>query len=392
MNRLVIFALACSICLPIERAHALGDQWYFGLGGGASWLQPNPEQPGLGLSQRQGTGGHVFFGRDLDDRSSGQITFYSLGEAQLENDEFVPFQAVDGSVLYRVYDSKDARISRGGMSIALYGRFALGYINRDTDIPLSNDAAVYFGAGGGAEWFITNNLSMRLEGMYHDRDAASGALQLVARFGGARRFQPARPPAPDNNIGSVPALPAPTTPAAEQTNPAVPAIPAVPAPPPTPVTPQTPALAQPSNTDLDGDGIQNQADQCPSSKAGFPVRPNGCALLDGVLSGVSFVDGSAELLPGATAQLDFLANVLAQYPQAKVELHAHTDDRNTVREQAMLTRARLRSMGTYLVSRGVRSNRLVLRSFGGTRPLYDNASAEGQAGNNRIEVLEHSPR
>ena len=382
MKRSVIFALACSICFPIERAYALGDQWYFGIGGGASWLQPNPEEPGLGLSARQGTGGQVFFGRDLDNRSSGQLTVYSLGEAQLENNEVVPFYALDGSVLYRIYDTKDARLSRGGMSLALYGRFALGYIERDTDVPLSNDAAVYFGAGGGAELFFTDNLSMRLEGMYHDRDAASGSLQLVARFGGAQRVQ-TRPAAPS----SVPAPTEPTAPTVAEpvvSTPVVPDAPSVLEPAPTPTLPL--------NLDTDGDAVANAQDQCPGSTPGFPVRANGCSLFDGVLSGISFADGSEQLLPGATDQLDFLANVLSQYPQARIELHAHTDDQGTVRDQAILTRARLRTIGTYLVRNGVRSNRLVLRSFGGTRPLYDNASAEGRAGNNRIEVIENSPQ
>lgn len=370
MKRSVIIALACSICLPIGSAHALGDQWYLGIGGGASWLQPNPERPGLGLSDRQGTGGHLFFGRDLDDRSSAQVTLYALGEAVLENDEIVPFNAADASVLYRVYDTKDSRLRRGGMSLALYGRFALGYLDRDTTVPLSNDATVYFGAGGGAEWFITNNLSMRLEGMYHDRDAASGSLQLVARFGGNRRLASrptARPPEPSAPVVATPIQP---------TAPVVP-VPVVPTP------------AAPSSLDADGDSVPNAQDQCPGSSAGFPVRGNGCALFDGVLSGVQFAEGRAELLPGATNQLDFLANVLTQYPQARVELHAHTNDQGTIREQAILTRARLRTMGTYLVSKGAKANRLVLRSFGGTRPLYDNASAEGRVGNNRIEVIEN---
>jgi len=251
---------------------------------------------------------------------------------------------------------------------------------------LSDDSDVYFGAGGGAELFLSNNISLRLEGMYHDQDASSGSLQLVGRFGGARGLQ-ARPiptPQPPPPSG----LPTPSTPSVTAPSLPVPDIPAAPTVP-VPSIPATPAapIAR-SSTDNDGDGVQNAQDQCPASAAGFPVRQTGCALFDGVLSGVTFATGTAELVPGATDQLDFLANVLAQYPQAKVELHAHTDDGGTVRDQAILTRARLRTIGTYLVSKGVRSNRLVLRSFGGTRPLYNNSSAEGQTGNNRIEVIE----
>lgn len=394
MKRSVIIALACSICLPIKSAYALDDQWYIGIGGGASWLQPNPVKPGLGLSARQGVGGHLFFGRDLDDRSSAQATFYALGEAQLENDaelsqddRIVPFNAADASILYRIYDTNDRRLRPSTLSLALYGRFALGFINRDTAVPLSNDAAVYFGAGGGAEMFFTKNLSLRLEGMYHDRDAASGSLQLVARFGGTRRLQNrpfTRPPAPSTGEVPPPSAPAPSA----STLPPTPTLPQAP----TVSAPAVPTPAIPTNQDSDGDSVPNAQDQCPGSKAGFPVRATGCALFDGVLSGVSFAQGTELLLPGATNQLDFLANVLKQYPQARVELHAHTDNQGTVRDQAILTRARLRTMGTYLVGKGIRSNRLVLRSFGGTRPLYDNATAEGRAANNRIEVIENNPQ
>jgi len=143
-----------------------------------------------------------------------------------------------------------------------------------------------------------------------------------------------------------------------------------------------------SNADQDGDNVADAQDQCLASPAGYPVRSNGCALFDGVLSGVSFVAGSAALLPDATDQLDFLADVLIQHPEAKVELHAHTDNNGEVADQTALTRSRVETIGAYLVRRGVEANRMVLRSFGGSRPLYDNETAQGRTGNNRVEVIE----
>ncbi len=382
MKQLVSFVFACAACIACGQAHALGDQWYIGIGGGSSWLQPNAVEPGVGIERRLGTGGHLFVGLDVDDRSSAQLTLYGLGDSELENQEIVTYYAFDGSVLYRFYDSIDTNLRREGFHVALYGRFALGYMDREKDVELSNDATVYFGAGGGAELFFTDNFSVRLEGLYHDRDAASASLQLVGRFGGRSRA-PARPP-----VVSAPPIPEPVTPAPTIPAPSVPepsvAVPSVPVPSvPTPVVPAVPVA-----DDFDGDRVADAQDKCPGSRVGFPVRANGCALFDGVLSGVKFAQGSPELLPGATAQLDFLADVLAQYPQARIELHAHTDNAGTVRDQAILTRGRLKTIGTYLVRKGVRSNRLVLRSFGGTRPLYDNASDAGRDGNNRIEVLE----
>jgi len=387
LKKSAFVALVGCLCIPVESAFARGDQWYIGFGGSAAWLEPNPVEIGLGLDARQGFGGNVFFGVDIDDRSSAQLTLYGLGAAELDNEELVPFYAVDGSVLYRFYDTNDRRLVPSQFSLALYGRFALGFMERDTDVPLSNDAAVYFGAGGGAELFLTRNLSLRAEGMYHDRDAASGSLQLVARFGGTSR-PTARPPISAPDAPGTPALPqAPSIPSTDVTVPEIPAVPnesvTAPAIPAAPTAPAQNAIA-----DADGDRVPDASDQCPASAVGFPVRANGCALFDGVLSGVNFSPRSSLLLQESTAQLDYLANVLNQYPEARIELHSHTDDQGSVREQAILTRGRLRTIGTYLVGRGVKANRLILRSFGGTRPLYDNGTTEGRAGNNRIEVLE----
>ena len=155
-------------------------------------------------------------------------------------------------------------------------------------------------------------------------------------------------------------------------------------------TPDTAGYAETgSAVDSDGDGVTDGRDGCPGSAAGYPVRDNGCALLDGVLSGVTFVEGTAELEPGAGAQLDSLARLLKQYPDARVDILAHTDSRGTVRDQAILARQRLKSVGTYLQKKGISGNRLVLRSFAGTRPLYRNDTPQGRKGNNRIEVIEN---
>jgi len=148
------------------------------------------------------------------------------------------------------------------------------------------------------------------------------------------------------------------------------------------------ASTQSGNADQDGDNVPDAEDQCPGSRSGYPVRSTGCALFDGVLSGVSFVQGSSALLPDTAGKLDFLASVLLLHPQAKVELHTHTDNSSSVTKQTALTRARVRTIGAYLVRQGVPEDRLTLRSFGASRPLYDNESEQGRIGNNRVEVIE----
>jgi len=370
---------ALLVVTPNTMARGLSDQWYIGIGGSGAWLQPDPDQPGNNVSEAVGTGGTVMIGRDLDERSSLQIQGFALGEALLDDGNAVTYTAGDASVLYRFYDSRDNNLVRGGFGTSLYGRFGLGYMLRESDTELERGSEVYFGAGGGLEMYMTNNLALRGEVFLHDLDSVSGSLSLVFRFAGSERGRGrlpstvSNPQAPRTQSSSSTSEPIAST--APTTTPVVP----VPA-------PQVPASTAP---DADKDGVEDGNDLCADSTPGYPVRADGCPLFDGVLSGIRFLPASVELAEGSDVQLDFLVDLLVnKYPNARVELHSHTDNDGDVRSQAILTRGRLRTVGTYLVDRGVRANRLVLRSFGGSRPLYDNVSQQGRDANNRIEVIE----
>lgn len=377
---LTIMSTGFFLQISAPGAWALDSQWYFGIGGGLSILEPNPDLSGLNVDDNQGVTGSLIFGRDLDKLSSVQLQLYSFGEATLTNDQTVSYNGGDVSLLYRFYDTRDGKLDRGVAGTALYGRLGLGFVDRSDDVALDHQQEIYFGFGAGAEVYLSRNIALRAEAFYHDQDLVSAQLALVTRFGGAAQ-RPRVPQLPNPGVQSgspdatstqLPQASAPVTPA--KTN------------------PETNESAQQTAADIgdtDGDGIPNTLDKCSDSVKDYPVREDGCSLLHGVLSGVQFLDGTSELAADATVQLDYLANLLKQYPQARVELLAHTDSRGDARQQSILTRARLRTVGTYLIEQGVSANRMVLRSFGGSRPLYDNATAEGRQRNNRIEVIEH---
>jgi len=261
-------------------------------------------------------------------------------------------------------------------------------MNRESDTELERESDVYFGLGAGTEVYITNNIALRFEGYMHDLDAISGSANLVFRFGGStpRAARPASttseslPPADESQDSALSSAPEPEPTASPSDGVQEADLEAA---------ASGAAGGAPSADDRDGDGIMNAGDQCADSNAGYPVRADGCPLFDGVLSGIRFVAGTAELEPSSFGQLDFLGLMLVnKYPNARIELHAHTDDEGDARSQSILTRARLRTVGTYLVGKGLRSNRMVLRSFGGSRPLYDNSTLEGRAANNRMEIFE----
>lgn len=375
-----LIAAACCLASPIGNAQSAGNAWYLGVGAGAAFLAPETIA-GIDASADATPAGTFYLGRDLSTRIGVQLQLHALGEIDFDNDdgalpgETAIYSAADVALLYRVLDTRSAS-SEGGLS--LYGRFGVGVLERDSDLELDQDDPLWLGLGAGVEWHLSHDLSLRAEGLFVDTDAAAGYVSLVGRFGrpAARRL----PELPDSisAANSSPSPPA-AAPADRSSDPA---------------SSQAAPAAEPSFTptidDRDGDGVANAADSCPRSPRGYPVTEIGCALLDGVLTGVRFVDGSGELLPGSAVQLDFLADLLLEYPEARIELHAHSDNRGSPRDQAVVTRARLRTVGTYLVNRGISATRLILRSFGGSRPLFDNNTVQGQMDNNRMEILEHT--
>jgi outer membrane protein OmpA-like peptidoglycan-associated protein len=369
-----------------SQAHA--DQWYVGIGGAASLLQPDTES-GVDAEDDLVLGPTIFFGHDVSQRLSVQVQLHGLVEVDYETSDAAPgnnsasYTGADGSVLFRLLDSRRRSVNTG-RGVALYARLGLGFMDRDSDLDLEYDEPTWFGLGGGIEIYLNQNLAVRAEGLYLDRDAAAGYLSLVGRFGGQEPS--VNPPSADERLPAA----APTEAAASDAASSPTAIDdAATSPSKRNGTPtDVPATRAPVPDDQDGDGIRDRQDLCPGSASGFPVQDNGCALLDGVLTGVRFAPGTAELLPGATEQLNFLADVLGEYPDARIELHAHSDNAGSTRDQAIITRARLKTVGTYMVSQGISASRLTLRSFGASRPLYNNDTPNGRAANNRIEIVE----
>lgn len=475
---------------------ALENQWYLGIGGGISQLQPDTDDTSVDVDDKNGQVATVFIGRDFDNRSSGQFQFHSLGEAEYSDGQgTASYTAGDASLLYRFYDSRDRRPRGTIFGTSFYGRFGFGFMHRDSDLSLDTDTPVYFGAGAGIETYLTFNLAMRLEALFHDTDSGSATFTLVSRFGGQRRRPTAPPPVvsrpatPEEQMPADASEPVPlatlepldpedtavTSITVQESAVAVPTdlpetydIPATISPPGLPgdtlpqpgviqpgvidndavaqlpeplttneqagagetadlppddssedtdpygipevevmtdaesdsipeveilgTTTETPAepddVARPQ-TDSDADGVLDDEDRCPDSTPGYPVNARGCPAFGGMLPNLTFNDRTADLANSSYEVLDELVQQLNDFPTTYIEIVAHTDNLGTEAEQSELTRQRLRSIGVYLVRHGISQDRLLLRSYGGSRPMFDNSTTEGRRRNNRIEVFEN---
>jgi OOP family OmpA-OmpF porin len=155
--------------------------------------------------------------------------------------------------------------------------------------------------------------------------------------------------------------------------------------------PNTPAGAavNASGCPLDGDndGVVDADDACPDTPAGQAVMSNGCAKNQAViLRGVNFEFNRAQLTPNAETILNGVAETLISSPGFTVELQGHTDSKGSDSYNMNLSQNRAKSVKTYLVNNGVASNRLTARGYGEEQPVASNDNSDGRAQNRRVEL------
>lgn len=173
-----------------------------------------------------------------------------------------------------------------------------------------------------------------------------------------------------------------------------------PPPEPQPITTECPEGSIKGNdgcvlADADHDGIPLPADQCPDApetKNGFEdedgcpdVLPEAVQEFTGVIPGISFKQGKSEVSPASYPALDKAAEVLAQYPDIVMEISGHTSSEGKAEVNQKLSEDRANAVATYLESKGIPRERLVVRGAGSSEPIADNATREGREKNRRIE-------
>ncbi len=102
-----------------------------------------------------------------------------------------------------------------------------------------------------------------------------------------------------------------------------------------------------------------------------------------VLKNVFFETGRAELLESSTNELDRLAGLLTDQPTLRVEIAGHTDDVGGEAANQLLSEQRALSVRNYLLERGIGAERVTTVGYGESRPVMDNDSEAGRAGNRR---------
>ncbi len=143
--------------------------------------------------------------------------------------------------------------------------------------------------------------------------------------------------------------------------------------------------------DTDNDGIANNEDSCPnqpgpSSNKGCPeIKEEVKEVLKFAMSAVQFETGKADLKPESFAVLDQIVGILNDYPDYKISIAGHTDDRGEASSNQILSENRAKACYTYLVSKGISPSRISHSGYGESLPIADNNTVEGRRLNRRVE-------
>ena len=100
---------------------------------------------------------------------------------------------------------------------------------------------------------------------------------------------------------------------------------------------------------------------------------------------VNFAFNSSELSSSAKTNLDKLAKVLVNNPDTNINIYGHTDNKGTDAYNMTLSEKRANSVVNYLVSHGVKRNRMFAKGMGESDPVATNETEAGRAENRRVE-------
>ncbi|MBU1284764.1 MAG: OmpA family protein [Gammaproteobacteria bacterium] len=102
---------------------------------------------------------------------------------------------------------------------------------------------------------------------------------------------------------------------------------------------------------------------------------------------VKFDFDKSQVKPESYGDIKNLADFLTQYPQTTTVVEGHTDSVGSDAYNQTLSERRANAVRDVLVNQyGVGSDRVSAAGYGESRPVADNASADGRAVNRRVEA------
>lgn len=103
---------------------------------------------------------------------------------------------------------------------------------------------------------------------------------------------------------------------------------------------------------------------------------------------IHFAFNKTDITPDSAAILSEVATLLKNDPSLKLRIEGHTDNVGSAAYNLDLSQRRAESVKAYLVQNfNIDPSRLTTQGFGFSKPIANNATAEGQAENRRVEFV-----
>jgi len=102
--------------------------------------------------------------------------------------------------------------------------------------------------------------------------------------------------------------------------------------------------------------------------------------------GVLFAVGSSTLLPTAQKRLDDVVAAIKSDPRPMM-IVGHTDSMGSEDTNRQLSYKRAEAVRNYIVTHGVREERIQVRGVGASQPISENTTPDGRANNRRVEII-----
>ncbi len=148
--------------------------------------------------------------------------------------------------------------------------------------------------------------------------------------------------------------------------------------------------------DDDNDGVPNKYDKCPNTPAGVKVDGSGCPLPElklpetekqvvvEAVKNLEFDFAKATIRSSSHSSLDGLASLMKEKGYS-LKLDGYTDNVGPLSVNTKLSQDRADAVKSYLVSKGVASNKIVTAGHGPKQPIASNDTEEGRQQNRRVE-------
>ena len=129
----------------------------------------------------------------------------------------------------------------------------------------------------------------------------------------------------------------------------------------------------------------SEADSVRAIERTFEMTSNGIGKVM-TLETLTFGQSKSKISPEAHNELNLLAQSMTENPKIIIQLEGHTDTHGDAQLNMNLSEDRVKATKAYLVKKGISKKRILLKAFGGTKPISRSNDAASRLKNRRVEV------